>query len=174
MTTRPSVQQETRDLRRGRRPTPACSRSSAGDAVKALGLDEDDRPHWAGLDVEAARWLADAPILGVGVDCIGTDAAISHGFDPPHPAHHYLHGAGKFGMSLLAKLDRLPAAEVSEPTTRKWAKRYRSEGEAGLLDRPSAAHCVHNRTAEERTEAILALGGCASPARRSPSSWRCP
>jgi transposase len=49
------------------------------------------------------------------------------------------------------------AAEVSEPTARKWTNRYRSEGEAGLLDRPSAAHRVHNRTSEERMEAICAL-----------------
>ena len=49
------------------------------------------------------------------------------------------------------------AAEVSGPTARKWADRYRAEGEAGLLDRPSAAHRVHNRTPEERIEAICAL-----------------
>ncbi len=49
------------------------------------------------------------------------------------------------------------AAEVSEPTARKWARRYREEGEAGLLDRASAAHRVHNRTPEERVEAICAL-----------------
>jgi transposase InsO family protein len=46
---------------------------------------------------------------------------------------------------------------VSEPTARKWVRRYRSEGEAGLLDRPSAALRVHNRTAEERIAAICAL-----------------
>ncbi len=49
------------------------------------------------------------------------------------------------------------AAEVSGPTARKWVGRYRAEGEAGLLDHPSAAHRVHNRTAEERIEAICAL-----------------
>jgi hypothetical protein len=49
------------------------------------------------------------------------------------------------------------AAEVSEPTARKWAARYLAEGELGLLDRPSAAHRIHNRTAEERIEAICAL-----------------
>jgi transposase InsO family protein len=49
------------------------------------------------------------------------------------------------------------AAEVSEPTARKWVRRYRAEGEAGLLDRPSAASHVHNRTAEERVAAICAL-----------------
>jgi transposase InsO family protein len=49
------------------------------------------------------------------------------------------------------------AAEVSEPTARKWVARYRLEGEAGLLDRPSAAHHVHNRTDERRIQAICAL-----------------
>ncbi len=49
------------------------------------------------------------------------------------------------------------AAEVSEPTARKWAQRYRAEGEAGLLDRPSAANRVHNRTSEDRVQAICAL-----------------
>jgi transposase InsO family protein len=49
------------------------------------------------------------------------------------------------------------AAEVSVPTARKWARRYRAEGEAGLLDRPSAARRIHNRTAEKRIGAICAL-----------------
>jgi transposase InsO family protein len=49
------------------------------------------------------------------------------------------------------------AAEVSEPTARKWAYRYLAEGEAGLLDRPSASHQVHNRTSDDRIEAICAL-----------------
>jgi transposase InsO family protein len=49
------------------------------------------------------------------------------------------------------------AAEVSEPTARKWAQRYRAEGEAGLLDRPSAANQVHNRTPEDRVQVICAL-----------------
>jgi transposase InsO family protein len=49
------------------------------------------------------------------------------------------------------------AAEVSEPTARKWVARYMAEGEAGLLDRPSAAERVHNRTPEDRIGAICAL-----------------
>jgi transposase InsO family protein len=47
--------------------------------------------------------------------------------------------------------------EVSQPTARKWARRYRSEGEAGLLDRSSAAQHVWNRTPDDRIEAICAL-----------------
>ena len=49
------------------------------------------------------------------------------------------------------------AAEVSVPTARKWVGRFRAEGEAGLLDRSSAAQRVHNRTPEERIGAICAL-----------------
>jgi transposase InsO family protein len=49
------------------------------------------------------------------------------------------------------------AAEVSVRTAAKWVARYRAEGKAGLLDRPSAAHRVANRTDEERIQAIAAL-----------------
>jgi transposase InsO family protein len=49
------------------------------------------------------------------------------------------------------------AAEVSGPTARKWVARYLAEGEAGLLDRSSAAHRVHNRTPEDRIGVVCAL-----------------
>jgi transposase InsO family protein len=49
------------------------------------------------------------------------------------------------------------AAEVSERSAGKWVGRFRAEGELGLLDRSSAPKSVHNRTAEERIEAIAAL-----------------
>jgi transposase InsO family protein len=59
--------------------------------------------------------------------------------------------------------DSLPAAraaelaEVSYPTARKWARRYRAGGESGLLDRSSAARQVWNRTPGDRIEAIRSL-----------------
>jgi transposase InsO family protein len=49
------------------------------------------------------------------------------------------------------------AAGVSERTCSKWTRRYRSEGEAGLLDRSSAPHSVPGRTPEDRVAAIAAL-----------------
>jgi transposase InsO family protein len=49
------------------------------------------------------------------------------------------------------------AAEVSENTARKWVRRFRAEGEAGLLDRSSAPHSVHNATGEDRIQVIAAL-----------------
>jgi transposase InsO family protein len=49
------------------------------------------------------------------------------------------------------------AAEVSVRCARKWAGRYRSEGQLGLLDRSSAPARVANRTPEDRVQAICAL-----------------
>jgi transposase InsO family protein/transposase len=49
------------------------------------------------------------------------------------------------------------AAEVSENTARKWVRRFRDEGEAGLLDRSSAPRSVPNATPEDRIEMIAAL-----------------
>lgn len=48
-------------------------------------------------------------------------------------------------------------AGVSVRCARKWAARYRVEGERGLHDRSSAPRCVANRTPSERVEVILAL-----------------
>ena len=49
------------------------------------------------------------------------------------------------------------AAEVSERTAGKWARRYRSEGELGLHDRSSAPQDVHNRTCERTRQLICSL-----------------
>ena len=57
----------------------------------------------------------------------------------------------------LTLADAAEAAGVSARTAGKWARRYRAEGEAGLLDRSSAPHTVHNITPADRVEAIAAL-----------------
>jgi transposase InsO family protein len=49
------------------------------------------------------------------------------------------------------------AAEVSVRTARKWVRRYRADGEAGLLDRCSTPHHQPTRTSERRVQAIAAL-----------------
>ena len=48
------------------------------------------------------------------------------------------------------------AAEVSVRTARKWVRRYRTEGEAGLLDRSSRPYSSPNATPERRV-ALIAL-----------------
>jgi transposase InsO family protein len=49
------------------------------------------------------------------------------------------------------------AAEVSERCARKWAGRYRLEGERGLFDRSSAPSRIPHRTPAQRIDAIVAL-----------------
>lgn len=69
----------------------------------------DDGAHTPGPDAEAIRWLvAERDILGFGTETIGTDAGQAAHFNLPYPAHHYLHGAGRYGLQCLANLDRLP------------------------------------------------------------------
>ena len=67
-------------------------------------------PHTPGISVECARWLAEeAPVIGVGVETVGTDAGTAHSFDPPFPCHSMLLGAGKYGLTQLQNLAALPA-----------------------------------------------------------------
>ena len=78
------------------------------DQVEFLNAD-DTGPHTPGVSVECARWLAEeAPIIGVGVETVGTDAGGAHSFDPAFPCHQFLLGAGKYGLTQLQNLDRLP------------------------------------------------------------------
>jgi len=49
------------------------------------------------------------------------------------------------------------AAEVSERRAGEWVRRFRAEGELGLLDRSSAPKRIHNRTPDERVQVIAAL-----------------
>jgi kynurenine formamidase len=66
-------------------------------------------PHTPGISVECARWLARSRLLGLGVETVGTDAGAAHSFDPPFPCHASLLGAGKYGLTQLQNLSRLPA-----------------------------------------------------------------
>jgi kynurenine formamidase len=66
-------------------------------------------PRTPGVSPECARWLAhETKIRGIGVQTVGTDAGASPTFDPPTPVHHYFLGAGKYGVTSLTNLDRLP------------------------------------------------------------------
>jgi transposase InsO family protein len=56
-----------------------------------------------------------------------------------------------------AIVDAAQAAGVSARTCSKWVARYRAEGDAGLLDRSSAPHYVHNRLSETTIQLLAAL-----------------
>jgi kynurenine formamidase len=81
----------------------------AGDQAAFLNADQTG-PHTPGISSTCAKWLAEeTAVLGIGVETVGTDAGTAHGFDPPFPCHSYFLGAGKYGLTQLRNLDRLPA-----------------------------------------------------------------
>ncbi|WP_182877410.1 cyclase family protein [Microbispora sp. H10670] len=80
----------------------------AHDQGEFLNADETG-PHTPGMSADCARFLAEeTPIAGIGVETVGTDAGAAYSFDPAFPCHSYLLGAGKYGLTQLRNLDRLP------------------------------------------------------------------
>jgi kynurenine formamidase len=66
--------------------------------------------HTPGISIACAKWLAEeAPVQGVGVETVGTDAGAAHSFDPPFPCHSHLLGNDKYGLTQLQNLASLPA-----------------------------------------------------------------
>jgi kynurenine formamidase len=66
-------------------------------------------PHTPGLSPDCARWLAEqSPVVGLGVETVGTDAGAAPGFEPMFPCHTLMHGAGKYGLTQLQNLALLP------------------------------------------------------------------
>ncbi len=83
------------------------ARSASQEAF--LNADEEG-PHTPGMSVECAHWLAEqSPVVGLGVETVGTDAGAAAGFDPMFPCHTLMHGAGKYGLTQLQSLADLPA-----------------------------------------------------------------
>src|SRR5919198_5701902 len=80
----------------------------AQDQRAFLNADESG-PHTPGVEVKCSRWLAEeTPVVGIGVETVGTDAGAAHSFDPPFPCHYHMLGAGKYGLTQLANLAQLP------------------------------------------------------------------
>jgi kynurenine formamidase len=72
------------------------------------GLREDGA-HTPGPAPEVVKWLVEErDVHGFGTETIGTDAGQAHHFNPPFPAHFYMHGKGRYGLQCLTNLDLLP------------------------------------------------------------------
>jgi kynurenine formamidase len=70
---------------------------------------DDTGPHTPGVSPACARWLGEeSTLIGMGVETVGTDAGTAHSFDPPFPCHAALMGSGRYGLTQLQNLDRLP------------------------------------------------------------------
>ena len=73
------------------------------------GKDFLNSRHTPGMAPECARWLAEeTPLLGIGVETVGTDAGLAGEFEQPFPCHWFMHGAGKYGLTQLRNLALLP------------------------------------------------------------------
>lgn len=82
--------------------------SRAHDQAAFLNANETGS-HTPGVSVELAQWLAnEAPIVGFGVETVGTDAGAAHSFQPAFPCHSFLLGARKYGLTQLANVSKLP------------------------------------------------------------------
>jgi kynurenine formamidase len=80
----------------------------SGSQEEFLNAD-DAGAHTPGISPACARWLAEeAPVIGLGVETVGTDAGAAHSFDPPFPCHSALMGSGKYGLTQLQNLAALP------------------------------------------------------------------
>ena len=78
----------------------------SGAAYANVGADG---AHTPGPDVEAIKFLVEQrDVMGFGTETIGTDAGQAFGFQPPFPAHFFMHGKGRYGLQCLCNLDQLP------------------------------------------------------------------
>jgi kynurenine formamidase len=81
----------------------------ADDEGRFLNAD-DTGSHTPGVSAECARWLAEqTPIVGFGVETVGTDAGRAMELNPGFPCHEFILGAGKCGLTQLRNVDSLPA-----------------------------------------------------------------
>ena len=81
------------------------ARSTQESAINA----DETGPHSPGLSADCARWVAqESPVLGMGVETVGTDAGAAHCFDPAFPCHSDLMGSDKYGLTQLQNLASLP------------------------------------------------------------------
>jgi kynurenine formamidase len=83
------------------------------DWSKKSGRDyvnmREDGQHTPGPCPEVVRFLVEERDLhGLGTETIGTDAGQAFHFNPPYPAHYYMHGKGRYGLQCLTNLDLLP------------------------------------------------------------------
>jgi kynurenine formamidase len=82
--------------------------SQARDAQAFQNFDATGQ-HTPGPDTEAVRLLVEQrDVLGFGSEAIGTDAGQGYHLRPPYPCHSLMHGAGKYGLQCLTRLDQLP------------------------------------------------------------------
>jgi len=82
--------------------------SVRGDDPEKFANADERGAHTPGITPAAATYLAGTGLLGFGVETVGTDAGQAYGFTPAFPCHDAVLGAGKYGLTQLRNLDKLP------------------------------------------------------------------
>jgi kynurenine formamidase len=82
--------------------------SVRGDDPERFANADERGAHTPGVTPAAAAYLARTELLGFGVETVGTDAGQAYGFTPAFPCHDAVLGAGKYGLTQLRNLDKLP------------------------------------------------------------------
>ncbi len=83
--------------------------AARADDPVAFDNRREDGPHTPGMGATGAKFLTEERnVTGVGVETLGTDAGQAFRENPPFPNHAIMHGAGKYGLTSLINLDRLP------------------------------------------------------------------
>ena len=78
------------------------------DPVAYLNMGEEGA-NTPGPHPDLVPWLIEErDVVGFGGEAVGTDAGQAAHFPVPHPCHHMMHGAGRFGLPALTNLDLLP------------------------------------------------------------------
>ena len=120
--------------------------------------------HTPGPDAECARWLAEeTPLVGFGVETVGTDAGSAGGFEPPFPAHALPARRGEVRRHAAREPGR--AAADRRARGRRAAQARRRHRQPGARPRPGR-RLSRVRTRHEDTR------GHACRARRA--GRRCP
>ncbi len=82
--------------------------SRKADPVAYLNMGEEGA-NTPGPHPDLVPWLIEErDVVGFGGEAVGTDAGQAAHFPVPHPCHHMMHGAGRFGLPALTNLDLLP------------------------------------------------------------------
>ena len=82
--------------------------SKKTDPVAYLNMGEEGA-NTPGPHPDLVPWLIEERnVVGFGGEAVGTDAGQAAHFPIPHPCHHMMHGAGRFGLPALTNLDLLP------------------------------------------------------------------
>ncbi|WP_102224823.1 cyclase family protein [Acidimangrovimonas sediminis] len=78
-----------------------------GDEAAYLNADENG-PHTPGPTADCIEYILSKGAIGWGTECVGTDAGLAGGMEPPFPAHNLMHKNNRYGLASLCYLEKLP------------------------------------------------------------------